>query len=304
MILGAHESVAGGLTNIFERAARDGCDAVQLWTRSSRQWAAKPLDAPTIATFRAAHRTARGATTEKALPLASHASYLINLAASSAAIWERSTETLYDECVRAEALGVAQVIVHPGAAVGCSKDDGIGRVARALVDICRALGSRAKVRLVLELTAGQGSCVGCSFAELAEMLARAGERRLGVCLDTQHMWAAGIDWTSPRGYARTVEEFDRVVGLGHLEAFHLNDSKKPFGARVDRHAIIGEGLIGTAPFRRLVNDARFADLPGFLETPPLPSGEESFALGLGRLRALLPRRSSASARSRRRRAGS
>jgi deoxyribonuclease IV len=289
---------------VFERAARDGCDAVQLWTRSSRQWAAKALDEPTVAAFKSGHRAARGATTGKQLPLAAHASYLINLAAASATVWERSTETLYDECVRAEALGVAQVIVHPGAAVGCSTADGIERVARALTDICKSLGPRPKVRLLLELTAGQGSCVGCSFAELAEMLTRAGERRLGVCLDTQHLWAAGIDWASPRGYERTVEEFDRTVGVRHLEAFHLNDSKKPFGARVDRHAAIGEGLIGVAPFRRLVNDARFADVPGFLETPPLPSGEESFADGLSRLRALLPRRSSGAARSPRRRAGS
>jgi deoxyribonuclease-4 len=304
LILGAHESVAGGLHHVFERAARDGCDAVQLWTRSSRQWAAKPLDDATVTQFRALHRQARGATTAEKLPLAAHASYLINLAAASSTVWERSTEALHDECVRAEALGVAQVIVHPGAAVGCSVDDGIGRVARALEQICRALGPRARVRLLLELTAGQGSCVGCSFEELAEMLRRTGERRLGICLDTQHLWAAGIDWTTPRGYERTIDEFDRIVGLRHLEAFHLNDSKKPLGARVDRHAIIGEGLIGVAPFRRLINDARFAELPGFLETPPLPSGEESFALGLSRLRALRTRRSSGAGRSRSRRAGS
>jgi deoxyribonuclease IV len=304
VILGAHESVAGGLSTVFERAARDGCDAVQLWTRSSRQWAAKPLDDETVGAFRRAHRSARGATTSERLRLAAHASYLINLAAPSAVVWERSTETLYDECVRAEALGVAQVIVHPGATVGGALAEGMTRVARALTQICRTLGARPKVRLLLEITAGQGSCVGCSFAELAEMLQRTGERRLGVCLDTQHMWAAGIDWTTPRGYARTVEEFDRTIGLRHLEAFHLNDSKKPLGARVDRHAAIGDGLIGVAPFARLVRDARFADVPGYLETPPLPSGEESFALGLSRLRALLPRRSSAAARSRRRRAGS
>ncbi len=304
MILGAHESVAGGVDTVFPRAARDGCDAVQLWTRSSRQWAAKPLDDAMIASFRAAHRRARGATTGEKLPLAAHASYLINLAAASATVWDRSVEALYDECVRAEALGVKHVIVHPGACVGCSVDEGMTRVARALEQICRAIGPRARVRILLELTAGQGTCVGCSFAELAEMLARTGERRLGVCLDTQHMWAAGIDWTTPRGYARTIDEFDRVVGLRHLEAFHLNDSKKPLGARVDRHAIIGDGLIGAAPFGRLIDDPRFAELPGFLETPPLPSGEESFALGLSRLRALLRRRSSASGRSRRRRAGS
>ena len=222
----------------------------------------------------------------KKAPLAAHASYLINLAAPSPAIWERSTETLYEECARAEALGVAQVIVHPGACVGCSVDDGIARVVKALQQICRALGSKPRVRLLLENTAGQGSCVGCSFEQLAEMLSRAGERRLGVCLDTQHLFAAGIDWTTPRGYEKTFADFDRLIGLSQLRAFHLNDSKKALGTRVDRHAPIGEGLIGTRPFARLVNDTRFADLPAYLETPPLPSGEESFALGLQRLRAL------------------
>ena len=123
------------------------------------------------------------------------------------------------------------------------------RVVRALEQICRGARPQPRVRLLLELTAGQGTCVGCSFAQLAEMLQRTGERRLGVCLDTQHMWAAGIDWTTPRGYDATFADFDRIVGLRHLEAFHLNDSKKPLGARVDRHAIIGEGLIGVAPFR-------------------------------------------------------
>jgi deoxyribonuclease IV len=289
VILGAHESVAGGLHNVFDRAARDGCDAVQLWTRSSRQWAAAPLEGDRVGVFKRAHRRARGATTQARLPLAAHASYLINLAASSTVVWERSVATLYEECTRAEALGVTQVIVHPGASVGGSVDDGLRRVVRALRQICGALGRKPKVRLLLEITAGQGSCVGCSFAQLAEMLDGAGEPRLGVCLDTQHMFAAGIDWTTPRGYERTFAEFDRVVGLRHLEAFHLNDSKRPLGARVDRHAVVGDGLIGVRPFQRLVRDERFARLPGFLETPPLPSGEESFALGLSRLRKLLPR---------------
>jgi deoxyribonuclease-4 len=289
LILGAHESVAGGLHHAFARAARDGCDAIQLWTRSSRQWAAPPLDDETVHSFKAAHRAARGSTTGRKLPLAAHASYLINLAASSAAVWERSTETLYQECARADALGVAQVIVHPGAATGGSIDDGIARVVEALAQICRALGSKARVRLLLEITAGQGSSVGCSFAQLADMLAGVGDQRLGVCLDTQHMFAAGIEWTTPPGYARMIADVEQTIGLGHVEAFHLNDSKKPLGARVDRHAVIGDGLIGVRPFARLLADERFADVPAFLETPPLPSGEESFALGLKRLRALRSR---------------
>jgi deoxyribonuclease-4 len=284
MILGAHESSAGGLHLAFERGARDGAHALQLWVRSSRQWAARPLDDEQLGLFRAAHRASGG------IPLAAHASYLINLAAASEPLWERSVAALTEECTRAEQLGVAQVIVHPGAAQDSGAKAGIKKVARGLRRVCAALGARPRVRLLLEITAGQGSCVGCSFAELAEMLDRAGESRLGICLDTQHMFAVGIDWTTPRGYERTFAELERLIGLRQLEAFHLNDSKRPLGARVDRHQRIGDGLIGLAPFERLLTDERFAALPGYLETPPLDDGEESYAQGLARLRSLLPRR--------------
>lgn len=286
MILGAHESAAGGCHRVFERCARDGADAVQLWTRSSRQWAAAPLDEAAIAAFRREHAAYRKPT----IPTAAHASYLINLATANDAIWRRSTDTLRQECERAEQLGLGQVILHPGAAHGADVKSGVTRVARALREVYAALPKRAKVRVLLEFTAGQGSCIGCSFEQLDAMLQATGERRIGICLDTQHMFAAGVDWTTPRGYARTFEEFDRVIGLRHLEAFHLNDSKKPLGSRVDRHAVIGDGLIGLEPFRRLVRDERFAKIPGYLETPPLPNGEESYALGLSRLRSLLGRK--------------
>ena len=280
MLLGAHESAAGGCHLVFERCARDRADAVQLWTRSSRQWASKPLEDEQIAAFKAAH----AAYGEKKIPTAAHASYLINLASENDAIWERSTATLLEECQRAEALGVSQVIVHPGAS---PSQNGTRRVATALRRICAALPTKAKVRLLVEITAGQGACVGCSFESLDAILQASGEKRLGVCLDTQHMFAAGIDWTTPRGYAKTFRDFDRIVGMRHLEAFHLNDSKKPLGSRVDRHDVIGEGLIGLEPFGRLVRDARFKSIPGYLETPPLKNGEESYKLGLRRLRSLL-----------------
>jgi deoxyribonuclease-4 len=280
VILGAHESAAGGCHRVFERGARDRAEAVQLWTRSSRQWAAPPLEPELVKSFKRAHAGAGK------IPTAAHASYLINLATANDAIWERSVETLLEECRRAAALGIAQVIVHPGAAQALPIPQAIARVGQALERICRGLG-RARVRLLLEITAGQGSCVGCSFEELDGMLQAAGETRLGICLDTQHMFAAGIEWTTPRGYDHTFAEFDRVIGLAHLEAFHLNDSKRPLGARVDRHAVIGDGLIGLQPFARLVRDPRFERVPGFLETPPLPNGDESYAVGLERLRSLL-----------------
>jgi deoxyribonuclease-4 len=282
MILGAHESVAGGLPLAFERCARDGASALQLWTRSSRQWAAPPLSDTVVRAFRKQLLTERR---KGPFPTAAHASYLINLATANDFIRGRSTATLLDECLRAERLGVRQVVVHPGAAVGASVATSIRNVSRSLRTICAGLRGK-RVRLLLEFTAGQGSCVGCSFEQLAEMLQQAGERRIGVCLDTQHLHAAGIDWTTARGYQKTFDDFDRLIGLPHLEAFHLNDSKRPLGARVDRHAVIGEGFIGLRPFGRLVRDPRFAQLPGYLETPPLANGEESYALGLSRLRSI------------------
>lgn len=284
MLLGAHESAAGGCHRVFERCARDQADAVQLWTRSSRQWASRPLPTEEVEAFRALHRSYR----QPLIPSAAHASYLINLGSSKPEIWERSVATLLEECQRAELLGVAQVIVHPGAA---SREDddaqAIGLVARGLRAVCAGLNKRAKVRLLIEITAGQGRSVGCSFEQQAEILHQAGEARLGVCLDTQHMYAAGIDWTTQRGYEATFERFERLVGLRTLEAFHLNDSKRALGSRVDRHEIVGDGMIGLAPFARLVRDPRFAQLPGYLETPPLANGEESYALCLQRLRSLL-----------------
>jgi deoxyribonuclease-4 len=283
MILGAHESAAGGMHLAFERCARDHAEALQLWTRSSRKWTAPPLDEEARRAFVEARRVYLGG----AIPTAAHASYLINLAAPSEALWARSVATLLDECRRADALGVGCVVVHPGARLGQSLDEAVDRVARALKEICRALSRQARVRIALEVTAGQGSCVGASLEELAAMIDRAGERRVGICLDTQHLFAVGVPWHTEEGYAAMVDELDRRVGLDRLLAIHLNDSKRPFGARVDRHAVIGEGEIGLQPFRRLVRDRRFAGVPGYLETPPLPTGEESYAVGLERLRSLL-----------------
>jgi deoxyribonuclease-4 len=283
VILGAHESASGGVHKVFERCARDGADAVQVWTRSSRQWTAKPLDEAAIQAFQAAHAQYR----EPRIPSAAHASYLINLATANAVIRERSIATLLEECLRAEQLAIGQVIVHPGAAHSVSADEGLHLVAEGLRAVCNALPKQAAVRLLVEITAGQGASVGCSFEQLATILERCGESRLGVCLDTQHMWAAGIDWASAEGYERTLQQFTQCIGLAHLEAFHLNDSAKPFGSRVDRHAPIGEGLIGLAAFGPLVRDPRLAHLPAYLETPPLASGEDSYAQGLTRLRSLL-----------------
>ena len=289
MLLGAHESSMGGVQRVFERCARDGAESVQMWTRSSRQWASRELSDDEVKAFRKAHASYA----DGKIPTAAHASYLINLASAKDEVRGRSIATLHEECTRAERLGVRQVILHVGAAQGAEMAVGIKRVADALREVARSLPPRARVRILVEFTAGQGTCIGSTFEELDAILQATGERRLGVCLDTQHMFAAGVDWTTPSGYEKTFEHFDRVVGLRHLEAFHLNDSKKPLGSRVDRHEVIGEGLIGLAPFARLVNDPRFLALPAYLETPSLPNGDDSYALGLARLRSLRRKRSKA-----------
>lgn len=282
MILGAHESAQGGVAEVWERARRDRADCVQLWTRSSRQWASRPLDAATVAAFRAGQAASP-------MPTAAHASYLINLGAANDAIYARSIETLVEECERAAALGIDAVVLHPGAATGTDEKTALARTAAALRTVLARLGP-SRVRILVENTAGMGSSLGCTFGQIGAILDGVKSRRLGVCIDTQHLFAAGYDWTTPRGYASVMRELDEVVGLERVAAFHLNDSKKPLGSRVDRHAVIGDGLIGLQPFGRLINDERFAAVPGYLETPPLPSGEESYAEGLRRLRTLLRKR--------------
>ena len=280
MLLGAHESVAGGAWNAVARGRADGCEALQIFARPSAQWRAKPLDPEEVSMFRSEHATV-------GWPVMSHASYLINLAAATRSILAKSRDALEDEMVRAEELGLDFVVLHPGAHVGAGPDDGIDAAAASLSDLHDRTGGM-RVRLLLEITAGQGSCLGCRFDEVAAMLARArGGHGVGVCFDTCHAHASGYDLSTEEGYDRVFDRFARVLGLERLRAFHLNDSKTPTGSRVDRHAEIGDGYLGLLPFWRLVNDPRFATTPAVLETPSGPDKLPSFARNLARLRALI-----------------
>jgi deoxyribonuclease-4 len=285
MLLGAHQSVAGGTAGTsfalaIQRGRDDGCEAVQIFARPSSQWRSKPLVAEEVSMFRS-ERAAVG------WPVMSHASYLINLAAGDPVILQKSRDALYEEMARADELGLDYVVLHPGAHLGLGADEGATAAAASLSDVHeRTRGMR--VMLLLEITAGQGSCLGCRFEELEAMLARArGGHAMGVCFDTCHAHASGYDLSTEEGYERTVEAFDRVLGLERLRAFHLNDSKTPTGSRVDRHAEIGDGYLGLLPFWRLVNDPRFARVPGVLETPSGPDKLPSFKRNLERLRALV-----------------
>jgi deoxyribonuclease-4 len=203
----------------------------------------------------------------KIRPVVAHNSYLINVAAADRALRKQSIAALRDELDRAESLGLDGLVMHPGSHTSGTERDGLKLIADALASI---LGSRpdGKTRLLLEHTAGQGTNLGHRFEHLAEILDRLGaSARVGVCLDTCHLLAAGYDICSPEGYEDTFRQFGATVGFSRLKAFHLNDSKKPCGSRVDRHEHIGKGCLGLAPFRRILNDPRFAKLPMLLETP-------------------------------------
>ncbi|MET0553875.1 MAG: deoxyribonuclease IV [Vicinamibacteria bacterium] len=283
-LLGAHVPTAGGLQNAPAHGQEIGATAIQVFTRNQRQWAAKPLaDEETVA-----FRAALAATGIRAVM--AHASYLINLASPDAVVLGRGRDALREEITRCQALDIPYAIFHPGAHLGCGEDAGVRAVARSLDDVLSA-SPGGTVMPLLEITAGQGSCVGHRFEHLAEILALVkSPERVGVCLDTCHLYAAGYDIATPRGYARTMEEFDRVVGLGALRAMHLNDSKKPLGSRVDRHAPIGEGHLGLAAFRRIVTDDRLAAVPKVLETPGgLPGWRREIALLRGQRAPKRPR---------------
>jgi deoxyribonuclease-4 len=259
--LGAHESISGGLHKAFDRAQSVGCDAVQIFVKSNRSWAVKPLTDEDIARFKAR------ASETGIRPVVGHASYLLNLGTPDETLWKKSRDMLIVELARCEALDVPYLVLHPGSHVGTGEEAGMARVAQALGEVHAAtLGFRTQI--LLETTAGQGDSLGRSFEHLAWMIKYTPQgERLGVCLDTCHVFAAGYELRTPEGYAATMGAFDRVIGLGRLKAIHLNDSKGDFGGRKDQHEHIGKGHIGLEGFRHVLNDPRLAELPGLLETP-------------------------------------
>ena len=253
-------SVAGGLPRAVERAVMHRCDALQIFAKNASQWRGRDLPRQEIREFRAKVKAAGIG------PVVSHGSYLINLATTNAALRQQSIEAMGDELDRAEALGLLGVVLHPGAYTIGNEPDGLALIAEALLGLLRAR-KRGKTMVLLENTAGQGTTLGATFEQLASIIGTMNDHpRVGVCLDTCHLLASGYDICSPEGYAATFTQFGRLVGFDRLRAFHMNDSKKPLGSRVDRHEHIGQGHLGLEPFRRLVNDRRFQKLPMLLET--------------------------------------
>jgi deoxyribonuclease IV len=256
-------SIAGGLPRAVDRARASRCEALQIFTKSAGQWRARPLPAEEVAEFR------RRVEASGIHPVVAHNSYLINLAAAAPALRAQSIAALGEELDRAELLGLDGLVMHPGSYTTGTEQQGLRLIAEALAGLLAAR-PRSRTRVLLEHTAGQGTNLGHRFEHLAAILQDLdGSPRLGVCLDTCHLLTAGYDVCSDQGYADTFREFDRVVGIDRIQVFHLNDSKKPCGSRIDRHEHIGKGCLGLEPFRRLLNDARFDALPMLLETPKL-----------------------------------
>lgn len=280
---GAHLSIAGGLHLAFERAVAVGCDCLQIFVKNQKQWTGKPLTDTDVSLFRRAQRASG------IKPVVAHASYLINLGSPDPTMWERSVSAVVDELSRCEALGVGGLVMHPGAHMGEGEEAGIARIADGLDEVHRRLAG-IKARVLLECTAGQGSAIGWRIEHLGAILQRVGgPERVGVCLDTCHLFAAGYDLRDADAYERMVADLKRHVTLQRIACLHVNDSKCPLGGRVDRHAHIGEGQIGNAGFRRMLQDRRFLRVPRILETAKGTdaAGVDLDVINLRRLRRLI-----------------
>lgn len=261
MPFGAHMPVIGGVSTAFARGEQVGCETMQIFSKNQRQWNARPYTTEEVAAYATEQeRTGIG-------PVIVHASYLINLASPDDALWEKSLAACADELERCALLHIPYFVIHPGAYTSSGEEAGLQRIAEAFNRLFeQECGEQPMV--LLETTAGQGTSLGWRFEHLAYLLAHiACPERMGVCLDTCHIFAAGYDIRTPDAYTSTFAAFDSVIGLDHLKVFHLNDSKGGVGSHLDRHDHIGKGLIGREAFRLLVNDARFRTKPMIIETP-------------------------------------
>ena len=276
--LGAHVSASGGVDLALIRANDFDMTSCQLFTKSERQWAAKPLDPAIVERFHANQKQF------KLKHLVAHDSYLINVASPNPEMWEKSRNALAHELERCDTLGIQYLVSHPGAHMGEGPEAGIARVAEAINRIHDEMPD-GKAMILIETTAGQGTALGRSFEEIAGILEGVEAKgRIGVCLDTCHIFAAGYDIRDAGTYSATMQAFDDIVGLSNLKCMHLNDSKAPLGSRRDRHELIGEGAIGELAFRRIMTDERLAEVPKLIETPKLDDPAKTDRRMLKRLR--------------------
>jgi len=260
LLFGAHMSISGGYEKAILRGESIGCTAIQIFTKSNRQWAAKPISDHEAELFQKKFKES----TVKSVIV--HASYLINIGSSDQAINQNSIHALIEELGRCEKLGLSYLVLHPGSRQGTSEKECLIIIAESLNKVFAQ--QKSTVMVLLENTAGMGTSVGYTFEQLAEIYSQVTDKkRLGICVDTCHAFAAGYDFRTKSVYDKTWEEFDKILGLDLLKAMHINDSKKPCGSKVDRHAFIGKGVMGLEAFKLLFNDERFFDIPKTLETP-------------------------------------
>jgi deoxyribonuclease-4 len=261
LLLGAHMSIGGGVHRAIERSCSIECTAMQIFVKNNMQWFARPLERAEISAFL---RHAQRAQISAAF---AHANYLINLAATNPQFHANSLRALAEELIRADQLELPFLVLHPGAHLGTGEEAGLDRIVGS-IDAVHAVLRKTKTKIALETTAGQGSCLGHSFEQIAHVIANVREpERLCVCLDTAHVFAAGYDIATEAATRKTFVHFDRTIGLERLAALHLNDSKTERGSRVDRHEHIGKGKIGLNAFRFIMRDKRFRKIPKVLETP-------------------------------------
>lgn len=281
-ILGAHMSIAGGVFNAPHRGLEASCNAIQIFTKSSNQWKAKPLTDDDIEKFLEAQKE----TGVKVV--CAHDSYLINLASPNDTLFDKSSNGFAKEMKRCDMLGIENIVMHPGSHVGSGEEAGIKRIADAFNKIMNA-DPDGKVTICLETTAGQGTNLGYTFEQLAQIIDNTeNKERMGICLDTCHIFTAGYKFSNEKEYKATVKDFDNIIGLDRLKVIHFNDSKKDFGTKVDRHAHIGKGFIGKKPFGFFVNDRRLKKVPMILETPKESAKEDIENLNI--LRSLIKKK--------------
>ncbi len=281
MWLGAHLGISGGLAEAVREGRKIGCESLQIFSKSPQMWSGPPIVADAAEAFRVAVRA------EGLRATAVHHGYLANLGSPKAFGRKRSCAAFVDEVRRADLLGVDALIFHPGAHLGSGVEAGLRTIAESLTVVLEEV-PESRVRLLLENAAGQGTTLGSKFEELASVLAQVDRPdRLGVTLDTCHLFAAGFDFRNDRGYGELIDQVERVLGRGTVRAFHLNDAKATLGSHLDRHENIGKGEIGVEGFRHLVTDRRWAETPGYLETPLDDRGYALYATDLSTLRALV-----------------
>jgi len=280
ILLGSHMSVAGGLHTAFERGMRIGCTTMQIFVKNASTWTGKPLTPDAVASYKAAGAKATIA------PVIAHAAYLINLCARSDDVRLRSRVGLADELLRCSLLGVDGLVVHPGAHRGGGESDGLARIAESLNVVHTEL-PEAGTRTLLETTAGQGTTLGYRFEHLRRIIDLVEDQaRVAVCLDTCHLFAAGYAIHTEGGWERTMRELEEIIGMEKVVAVHVNDSKREFGSRIDRHDHIGKGRLGDTAFRMVMNDPRLRGVPKILETEKSEDMHEDIE-NMARLTALV-----------------